>query len=150
MYDFEILLTINRVCSKYYLCSDLIKIIKQYIFSKRIYLSDIFKHYVKWSKSYYFVPKKDLYKTIIQMTFYKKNRKVTKKNIPTQELILVYKYKKKIILKELGRNGRRNSLLCAKPFIDDDYYNLLLYQINYLFHFNEMVWLSHKSLRFLQ
>ena len=132
MYNKEILLHINRIFSK--LDNNLVNIIKIYIFSNRIPLKSI-KNYLNGKKSYY-INSKELY---ISKFF---NLKL---KFLSYEVIFVIRYDgKKNIIKELGKNGRLNSIM--KNYEKNEYYKILLSQVNY-FKWTEIHWYGYKSLR---
>ena len=133
MYDKLILLHINRILNK--LDNNLVNIIKIYIFSNRIPKKK--KNYVNNQKSYY-VNSNEL--------FISKFLNLKLKNL-SYEVNFVIRYDgKKNIIKELGKNGRLNSIMLN--FEKSIYYKIILNQLNN-FKWTEIHWYGNKSLRTL-
>ena len=132
MYDKLILLHINRILNK--LDNNLVNIIKIYIFSNRI-PKKLITNYFNNKKSYY-INSNELF---ISKFFNLKLKSLS------YEVIFVIRYDgKKNIIKELGKNGRLNSIM--KNYEKNNYYKILLSHVNN-FKWTEIHWYGNKCLR---
>ena len=122
MYDIEILLHINRIFKDYNLEKEVINLIKLYIFSNRL-TKNIVDHvencYIK--KRIMYFNSKELYIS----------KRLTRNiNKLPYDIIFILNYDgDKNIIKELGKQGRMNSLMLNSE--KNEYYELILKQINY-------------------
>ena len=121
MYDIEILLHINRIFKDYNLEKEVINLIKLYIFSNRL-TKNIVDHvencYIK--KRIMYFNSKELYIS----------KRLTRNiNKLPYDIIFILNYDgDKNIIKELGKQGRMNSLMLNSE--KNEYYELILKQIN--------------------
>ena len=120
MYDIEILLHINRIFKDYNLEKQVINLIKLYIFSNRLSKNIICNHYKNWTKSIH-INSKELYIS----------KRLTRNiNKLPYDIIFILNYDgDKNIIKELGKQGRMNSLMLN--YKKNEYYELILKQINH-------------------
>ena len=118
MYDIEILLHINRIFKDYNLEKEVINFIKLYIFSNRLSKNIICNHYKNWTKSIH-INSKELYIS----------KRLTRNiNKLPYDIIFILNYdgdKYYKTIKELGKQGRMNSLMLNYEK-KNEYYELIL------------------------